>query len=171
MLNQALGRSNNGVFDFDYPDWCKNVFTQGTVKITNEDNKEIKYGLNNPGKGMMLSQSYVKGEVCAEFKIVPIEYEDSRCRWKLLHRTTGAECDAPTQVLLNSFHQMVDVLTYSDATNQLSEFVLKYKGNTISIHPVEENGRTAKERFWAGSSGPRTVGIADSGYRWKIVSL
>lgn len=76
FINRALGKESKNMFDFEYPSWCKNVFLQGTVMIASLDGRRMKYSSNSKSEFICLSESYVEGTVCEEFKISFVDIEN-----------------------------------------------------------------------------------------------
>ena len=169
FINRALGKESTNMFDFEYPSWCKNVFLQGTVMIASLDGRRMKYSSNSKSEFICLSESYVEGTVCEEFKISFVDIENPQGLWELMlqpNKYAGME----------SYTQPYEPGIYTPTTNDYlvinkkSSFIIKYNGTAIIIC-IENNNVASSVHLGAEPHHARRVLANKSSYKWNIISI
>jgi len=171
FINRALSKGGSGSgsgsgfinFSYDYPSWCKSIFTQSLLKIESLDGREMKYSSTNDSDDICLSESYVKGGVCETFKISPNKDNHT---WFLLNKADSKNCDraAGLNTLKMGTHEFKYLVTGGKA-----EFIINFNGKEVTIQVEGVNGKT--NCLGAEPHQARNVYAPNKGYSWRIVSL
>ncbi|MBQ4852593.1 hypothetical protein [Pseudoalteromonas sp. MMG012] len=165
FINQALGKDTD-IFNFKYPSWCKNIFKQEAVKISSLDGREMKYPRDSKNEHICLSESYVTGPVCREFKISFVDIENPHGVWELtLQSNNTAGCN----IITDEDRMKGNVIQYL-YTDREERFIIKYDGTSIIIVCSEHDSRYSAH-LGAEPHVARNVLMTDSSYKWNIISL
>ncbi|BDX06025.1 hypothetical protein [Planctobacterium marinum] len=173
FINQANEEAATAIFDFKYPSWCKNIFKQAALKIENLDGRNMKYAADSKDDFICLSQSYVKGTRCEQFKILFIDGglprdEHRQGMWEIkLQSGETAGFKTITQHHGGGYYATKN--TYL-VTDKEARFIIKYVHTSIIIC-LEKNGKASSSHLGAEPHHARKVWTTTKSYKWSIVSI